>query len=49
MKQYFLEYNIPVHVIPFLPLTRDHVRSCIHAELRYIYSLLLLEKIMYSR
>ena len=40
LRKYYLEYNIPVHVIPFLPLTRDHVRSCIHAELRYIYSFL---------
>jgi hypothetical protein len=31
-----LDYNVPVQVIPFLPLTREHVRQCIAAELRYI-------------
>ncbi|XP_023337373.1 torsin-2A [Eurytemora carolleeae] len=34
LQAFLSEYNIPVHVIPFLPLTRDQVRSCIHAELR---------------
>ena len=24
------EYNIPVWLVPLLPLTREHVRQCIH-------------------
>ncbi len=31
---FILEYNVPVEVIPFLPLTREHVRQCVAAELR---------------
>jgi len=30
-----VDYNIPFSLIPFLPLTRDHVRECISSHLRH--------------
>jgi len=34
IHNFLSEYNIPSVVIPYLPLTREHIRSCIKSELR---------------
>lgn len=34
LHQTLMDYNIPVTIIPFLPLTRDHVRECISNHLK---------------
>ena len=33
---YILEYGVDHKIIPFLPLTRDAVRSCIQTEVRLV-------------
>lgn len=34
LRSFLSAYGIPFHVIPFLPLRREHVRQCVAAELR---------------
>jgi len=36
LKTFLSDYSIPVVTIPFLPLRREHVRSCVHAELKRV-------------
>jgi len=34
LQKSIVDFNVPVHVVPFLPMTREHVRDCISSELR---------------